>query len=228
MGAGQRLLVVGPVTGLGALVQDHDDVRAQLLLGADHHLRGKEVPRPIDVRAELYTLVADLAILGQAEHLKPTRVGEDRTVPAHEAVKATHLCHQLSSRAQVEVIGIPQDQLGPQFAQIAGIQGLDRGLGANRGKGRRRYLAVGGDDSSQASVTVRIGPQQCEIDSHDLQPWRIILKKAARSKRAPLPDWLPQAPASALCFLAAAMVQCSHHLFATRSGPGHCTPARDG
>ncbi len=125
-----------------------------MLLGVDHHLWREKVPRPVDVRAELDALVRDLTIIGQAEHLKPARVGQNRTVPAHKAVQSPHLCHQIRSGTQVEVVGVAQDQLRSQFAQIAGVQRLDRCLGANWGKGRRGNLTMWGSDSSQASVTV--------------------------------------------------------------------------
>ena len=37
---------------------------------------------------ELHALLADLAQRAEAEHLEAARVGEDRPVPAHEAVQA--------------------------------------------------------------------------------------------------------------------------------------------
>ena len=160
VGARQSLLVVGSIARLGAFVQDHDYVRSQLLLHADHHLGAEKVARAIYVGAKLDTILGDLALSGQAEHLEATRIGQDGAIPAHKAVQSAHLGHQVRSGTQIEVIGIAQDQLDPQFSKIPRIEGLDCRLGANRGKSRGRDLAVGGVDASQASTASGVSLQQ--------------------------------------------------------------------
>ncbi len=40
------------------------------------------------MRPKRHLLVVNLRELGEAEHLKPTAVGEDRTIPLHEVVQS--------------------------------------------------------------------------------------------------------------------------------------------
>jgi hypothetical protein len=74
------------------------------------------------VGSEQDPIVRDLAPLCQAEHLKTARIGQDRAVPTHEPVQPTQLGYYVSARAQVQMVGITQDELGAQTVQITRIQ----------------------------------------------------------------------------------------------------------
>src|SRR5512146_846634 len=67
-----------------ALVERHDDVRAEPDLGFNRLLRGEEVPRAVQVRLECHTLLGHFPQLTQAEYLEPAGVGQDGLVPGHE------------------------------------------------------------------------------------------------------------------------------------------------
>ena len=100
--------------GLEALVEGHDHVRPQLLLSPDGHLGG-QAALAVDVGAE-----GD-PVLVQARRwarLKTWAAGvsEEGAVPGHEAVQAPQAGHRLRPGAQGEVVGVGQDDLGPQGA----------------------------------------------------------------------------------------------------------------
>ena len=65
-------LVAGRV--LDALVEDHDDVRAERNLHSDGVLGGEEVLCAVEVRAELDAVGRDLSELGQGENLEAAGV----------------------------------------------------------------------------------------------------------------------------------------------------------
>ena len=54
----------------------------------------------------------DLADVGELKDLEAAAVGEDRAVPAHEAVQAAQFGDQLVAGPQGEVIGVAEDDLG--------------------------------------------------------------------------------------------------------------------
>ena len=53
---------------------------------------------------------------------KPRQVSEEGAVPGHEAVQAPQAGHRLRPGAQGEVVGVGQDDLGPQGAQLRGVE----------------------------------------------------------------------------------------------------------
>ena len=83
-------------------------------------------------------LLGDLAQLGQAEHLESAAVGQDGAIPAGELVQAAHLCHQLVPRAQVEVVGVAEHDLGADLLQVMGGQAALDGAGGGDILERRR------------------------------------------------------------------------------------------
>jgi len=47
----------------------------------------------------------------KAENLKATAIGEDWPVPGHEAMETSKALNSISARAQIEMIGVRQDDL---------------------------------------------------------------------------------------------------------------------
>jgi hypothetical protein len=72
--------------------------------------------------AELCTLFVDAHQRPKGDNLKSTRVGQDRSIPLHELVKAAEALHPLVSWAQIEVIGIRKDDLCAKRLQIFWIE----------------------------------------------------------------------------------------------------------
>ena len=69
------------------MVQAHGHVGPERFLDRRRPLGGQLQQPAVEVRSEGHALVGDPISIRQAEHLKPTRIGEDRTVPAHERVQ---------------------------------------------------------------------------------------------------------------------------------------------
>ena len=79
---------------------------------------------------------------------KPPRVGEDRAVPAHEAVQAAEPRDALGAGAQHQVIGVGEHDVGAGGAHLLGVERLDGRRRADRHErgraddpARRRDLA---------------------------------------------------------------------------------------
>jgi hypothetical protein len=127
---------VGPVhrladgRGLGrrgrAHVEDHHHVGADGRLHLDRALGGEDVGSPVHVASEARALLGDDPVVGEGEDLEPARVGEDRAVPAHEAVDPADAPERLRPGAQHEVVGVREDDLGAEGAQIVGGEAGDR------------------------------------------------------------------------------------------------------
>lgn len=87
-------------------------------------------------------------------------------MPAHEAMQPPHAGHQVGARAQIEVIGIGQDERCPQLAQVGRGHGFDCGRRAHRGKDRGGDVAVGGVHQSHTGGAAVIFVDEVEGKSH--------------------------------------------------------------
>ena len=73
---------------------------------------------PVEVRTEEDSVAFHLPEVGEAEYLVPAAVGQDRSVPAHEAVQPPERSDPLVSRTEVEVIGVREDDPDPDLLQV--------------------------------------------------------------------------------------------------------------
>ena len=71
------------------LVEHHRDVAAQCALDRHRLFWSKEELVSVDMRIEEAAIFGNLPHLGEREYLKASGIGENRTVPAHEAVQAS-------------------------------------------------------------------------------------------------------------------------------------------
>ena len=144
VGALHRPLHLGPVGAVGnALVQAHNDVRAQPLLIGNRQLRGEDVFAAVNVGAEPDVVVVHPPKSAHAEGLEAAAVGQDGPGPAHKAVQSAQPVDRGHAGAQVKVVGVAQDNLRAQVHHLVGGQRLDRGLGSHRHKHRGGHGAVG-------------------------------------------------------------------------------------
>jgi hypothetical protein len=107
-----------------ALVERMDDVGAERLLDLDRDLGRKKMRRAVDGRTELDAGLGDFSELREAEHLEAAGVGEDRPVPAHEAMQSAELAHQAVPRPEKQVIGVGEHDLGAGGAEVIGPERL--------------------------------------------------------------------------------------------------------
>ena len=99
-----RIFVVGGIRH--ALVERHDDVRAERHLHLHRNFGRKEFLRAVDMRAEGHAVFGDLSQVAETEYLETAAVRQDCAVPVHEAMKSARLSHELHARAQKKVIRI--------------------------------------------------------------------------------------------------------------------------
>jgi hypothetical protein len=110
--------------------------------------------RPSEVAGEGHAVLIDPAEVSQAEDLEAAGIGQDRSIPAHEAVQPAEPRDALMAGPQGEVVGVGQDDLDAGFVQVAGRQRLDRGLGADRHEDRGLHVPVRRLDLPQPGRTV--------------------------------------------------------------------------
>ncbi len=83
--------------------------------------------------------------------MKAAGIGEDRTLPGHEAVQAAELGDALVAGAQVEVVGIGQDESRPKAFELLRSQRLDRRLSPHRSEDGRGDGPVGCMEGSSST-----------------------------------------------------------------------------
>ena len=102
----------------------------------------QQMARPVEMRLEIRALFRDDAPLRQAEDLEAAAVGEDRPLPADEAVQAAATRDQLVAGTQQQVIRVGEDDLGARLFEVAVASRLDGTLRADRHERRRLHDAV--------------------------------------------------------------------------------------
>ena len=129
---------------LQTLVQHHDDVGPQRHLDFHRPLGREELRAAVEMRAEGHALLAQLANLVHGENLEAAAVGQQRALPAHEAVQAAQLTDGFVAGAQKQVVGVGQQKLRAQLLQHRLRQRLHRARRPHRHEHGRLHYAVGG------------------------------------------------------------------------------------
>jgi len=112
----------------------------------------------------VHPLLLDLAAVGQAEHLVAAAVGQHGSRPADELVEAASPRNQLVAGSQIQVIGIAEDDLGPDIFEMLSREGLDHALRADGHEGRGLNDTASGGDVAAARRAVCVGEGE---DGHD-------------------------------------------------------------
>jgi hypothetical protein len=161
-GQSHRLLelAAGRVGGR-ADVEAHRDVGAELGLRAGGQLRCQARRVAVVDRAEGDAVVVQAEDrVAEREDLEAAGVGQDRAVPAHEGVQPAELGDRLRAGTEVQVVGVAEQDLGAEVAQLAGVDALDRGLGADGHEGRRAQLTVRRREHSRPGRAVSRGQRK--------------------------------------------------------------------
>src|SRR5271170_4395129 len=149
-----------------ALIENHGNVAAKSQLRVNRRLRRKQMRVAIQVRAKEYALIANLAIVVQAEHLKAAGVGQDRPVPRHKPMQPAQLLDQFRTRSQEQMISVGENDLGIQLAsQIALQHPFYRRLRTDRHKHWRLNGAVGGVEQTGARARHRTRRENLKLHS---------------------------------------------------------------
>jgi hypothetical protein len=156
------------------------------MLDAHRLLRRQEKPVAVDRRLEGDSFFADLAQCAERKNLKAARIGENRSVPAHEAVQSTMCGDGLQTRSQPKVEGVAETDLRAAFDQVARGHRLDRSVGADRHEGGGFDDAMGEADA--ASTGCAVGGEKFEVhEGHQEtgggKPLRVGVKNAGKAFR---------------------------------------------
>lgn len=124
-GQGERGGGVFLIAGVGrAFVEKHGDVRPEggldghRFFGAEHHFR------PVEVGLEADAFFGDFAHFGERPNLEAAGIGEDGFLPSGEIVEAAHFVNEFVARAQPEMIGISENDLGAEFVEFGRVEGF--------------------------------------------------------------------------------------------------------
>ena len=140
------------------LVEGHDDVGADGALDVHHAFRRERVFGAVDVALEGDAFLFDLAPMRQRVHLKAAAIGQDRSLPAIEAVQTAGFLQHLQAGAQVKVIGVAQTNLCLNVVdQLMLMHCLDRGRRTDGHEDRCLNRAVIGLDAPGAGAGLGVG-----------------------------------------------------------------------
>ena len=102
------------------MVERHRDVGAEDPLDL-HRALGSEPPaRPVDVALEFHAILVDLPKPLEGEHLEPPGIGEQGTVPAHEAMQSAERGDDILTGTDVQVVGVGEHEAragGPEVGR---------------------------------------------------------------------------------------------------------------
>ena len=144
-----------------ALVEDQGDVGAERRLHLHRDLGRDEQLGAVAVGAEVHPLLLDRdhrallaalaaaaldlvgdAAVGQREDLEAAGVGDQRPLPAHEAVQAAGSGDPLRARRDEQVVGVAQHHLVAELGHLVRFEPAHRALGRQRDEGRRLHRPV--------------------------------------------------------------------------------------
>ena len=128
------------------MVELHRDVGADPLLDPHRSLGSERDGASIDVRAEVRPLLGHLHLLGEAENLKPTAVGEHRPIPPHERCDPAGRPDHLLAGTQMKVVGIGQHHARAGAGDPPDVDPLDRRRRRHRHEQWRGDRPPGGDE----------------------------------------------------------------------------------
>ena len=141
-----------------ALVESHHDVRADGALDVHHLLGREEMLAAVDVGAELAALFREFANAREGKHLEAAAVGEHGAVETVELMQAAGFLNDVQPRAEVEVIGVAEDNLRLdvvfEFAQVHAFHAAERPHGHEY---RRFNLAVVSFDDTCSGIAAGEG-----------------------------------------------------------------------
>ncbi len=90
-------------------------------------------------------------------------------------MQPSQVSYNVGPRAQVEMVGVGQDERGTQLTELPWRDSFDRGLGAHRGKDWGGDLAVRRMHHAHASPAEGVLFEQFKTKRHDLFPSGALL-----------------------------------------------------
>ncbi len=138
----------------------------------------------VDVGLELRAVFGDPPPFGEAEHLIAAAVGQDGTVPPDESMEASEPSYELVAGAQVEVVGVAEDDLGARFLDVLEERSLHRALRPHRHERGRMDDTVRRLELAEPGTSVGTRARRNETES-GLKPF-IMVRKHETARRCDL------------------------------------------
>ncbi len=167
--------------GARTFVESHDDIAAQQALDLHAPFGREHVFGPVDMAAEFDALLRKLAEVGQAHHLVPSAIGQDRPLPVHECMQSAQLRNPFGTGPQHQVIGVAENDVGTGLAHGLGLHRLDRRSRTHRHEGRRADIAALHPDSPGASHTITGMDVEGKPSAHKNQNPKMTVKRVSVS-----------------------------------------------
>ena len=145
-----------------AIVEGHGDVAAQGPLDLHAALRRHGEEGAVEMRPEDDRVVRDRPPIGQAEHLEAAAVGQDRPLPAHEAVHPAQPADRLLAGPEPEVVGVAEDDLEPETLELLRRHPLHGGGRPDRHEGGGLDRPVRRRDAAASRPRASIADQDAE------------------------------------------------------------------
>ena len=108
----------------------------------------------VNMRPERDAFLRNFAETGETENLETAAIGQNGAVPIHKLMQAAHFPDNIYSRPEVEVVVIGQDHTDIDLFKLAGSNGFNGGLAADRHKDGGFHRAVGSDQPTQTGAAV--------------------------------------------------------------------------
>jgi len=144
----------------GAFVEAHGDVGGEHTLDVHGFLGTEEQKRAVKMRAEFHAVLLDFANLGEAENLEAAAVGENGFGPVDELVEITGGGDDVEAGAEMEMVGVAENDLRAHLEEFARVEGLNAALCADGHEHGRFNDAAGGREASEAGAGRRVGLEQ--------------------------------------------------------------------
>jgi len=114
------------------------------------------------MRLEAGAFFGEHAAIAEAEDLIAAAVGQDWLGPVHEAMQAAAPGNQVVAGAEIQMIGIAEDDLRASVLQIARGDGFDRGARADGHEDRRFNRPMSCLQHAGAGGAVAMGDSESE------------------------------------------------------------------
>lgn len=124
------------------------------------------VQAAVDMRFEGDALFVELAQPGERHDLEAAGIGQDRVFPADQLVQTAKPGDPLGGRAQHQVIGIAEDNVGAGVAYLVEIHGLDGADRADRHEGRCADFAARHGNFAEAGAGIGLLQGELEVLGH--------------------------------------------------------------
>src|SRR5207249_11984368 len=102
------------------MIERHRNVGAEHPLDLRGALWREGAAAAVYVTLKLHAVVVHPAESLEREHLEATRIGEERTIPTHEAMQGSQLLDHLLAGPHMQVIGIREHQSRAGVTEIVG------------------------------------------------------------------------------------------------------------